>query len=130
MILISLSAAEHLRSMLEEPPSEAVPSAGEVEHDRGLRIFVEKGGCAGMQYGMRLDRFQQGDVVSERDGVRVFVDPLSGSYLEGSALDYCDDLVGTGFRLTNPNATRSCGCGTSFEPSEAERKAASSVEHH
>jgi iron-sulfur cluster assembly accessory protein len=57
-------------------------------------------------------------VVSESEGGRVFVDPESGRFLEGASLDYCDDLVGTGFRLQNPSAARSCGCGTSFEPLE------------
>jgi iron-sulfur cluster assembly protein len=86
----------------------------------GLRILVEKGGCAGMQYAMKLDELRDGDEISEAEGARVFVDPASAVLLRGSQLDYCDDLVGTGFRLLNPNASRSCGCGTSFEPAAAE----------
>lgn len=93
----------------------------------GLRITVEKGGCAGMQYTMQLDFERSTDEVNEAEGVCVFVDPQSASYIEGSELDYCDDLVGTGFRLRNPKATRSCGCGTSFEPAESEAAAASEV---
>lgn len=82
----------------------------------GLRIVVEKGGCAGMQYEMRFDVSSPEDIVNESEGACVFVDPASARFLGGSSLDYCDDLVGTGFRLHNPNAARSCGCGTSFEP--------------
>jgi iron-sulfur cluster assembly protein len=82
----------------------------------GLRIVVEKGGCAGMQYEMRFDVAGAEDIVNESEGARVLVDAASARFLEGASLDYCDDLVGTGFRLHNPNAARSCGCGTSFEP--------------
>jgi iron-sulfur cluster assembly protein len=73
-----------------------------------------------MQYAMRLDTLRADDVHSERDGARVFMDPTAASLLRGSLWDYCDDLVGTGFRLQNPNAVRSCGCGTSFEPATPE----------
>jgi len=86
---------------------------------QGLRVVVEKGGCAGLQYTMTLDVWRAGDTTVQRDGVSVFIDPASLPYLAGAQLDYCDDLVGTGFRLHNPNAVRSCGCGTSFEPSAA-----------
>jgi iron-sulfur cluster assembly accessory protein len=57
-----------------------------------------------------------GDLIAEAEGVRVFLDAASAELLHGAELDFCDDLVGTGFRLQNPNAARSCGCGTSFEP--------------
>ena len=125
MILISPSAAVHLRTLLEEQlerleQSTSREQAASEAGERGLRILVEKGGCAGMQYAMQLDTRKSGDAVSERDGVHVFVDPESMEFLKGSELDYCDDLVGTGFRLHNPNASRSCGCGTSFEPNAGE----------
>lgn len=126
MILISPSAAVHLRALLDEPlerleqSTSGEPPAPGGAGERGLRILVEKGGCAGMQYAMQLDTRKDGDVVSERDGVHVFVGPESADFLKGAELDYCDDLVGTGFRLNNPNAARSCGCGTSFEPSAGE----------
>jgi iron-sulfur cluster assembly protein len=87
--------------------------------NQGLRVMVEKGGCAGLQYTMTLDYWRAGDTTIQRDGVSVFIDSASLPYLAGAELDYCDDLVGTGFRLHNPNAVRSCGCGTSFEPSAA-----------
>src|SRR5262249_52946787 len=86
---------------------------------KGLRLFVEKGGCAGMQYGMTLDAPEVGDEVFEQGGVRVIVDAESINHLRGSEVDYSDDLTGSGFRLKNPNAVRSCGCGTSFETASA-----------
>lgn len=106
MLQISQAAAVHLRSLL---PSNSPEKSG-------LRVYVEKGGCAGLQYEMKIDQVQQGDFLSERDGVVVMVDDESRPFLAGAELDYCDDLTGTGFRIVNPNASRSCGCGTSFEP--------------
>ena len=106
MLQISQAAAVHLRSLL---PSNSPEKSG-------LRVYVEKGGCAGLQYEMKIDQVQQGDFLSERDGVFVMVDDESRPFLAGAELDYCDDLTGTGFRIVNPNASRSCGCGTSFEP--------------
>lgn len=87
---------------------------------KGLRIFVGNGGCAGMQYGMGLDHAKEGDEIVERDGLKVIVDAESVQFLNGATIDYSDDLAGAGFRIQNPNAARSCGCGTSFEPAEAE----------
>jgi iron-sulfur cluster assembly protein len=107
MLQISEAAANHLRSILTEK------QAGT---DMGLRVWVEKGGCAGYQYEMKLDGFREGDLVAERGGMRVWVDEQSVVFLDGALLDYCDDLMGSGFRIVNPRAARSCGCGTSFEP--------------
>ncbi len=87
---------------------------------KGLRILVENGGCAGLQYGMGLEHAQAGDEVVERGGVKVIIDAESARFLAGSTIDYSDDLAGSGFRIQNPNAARSCGCGTSFEPADAE----------
>lgn len=72
-----------------------------------------------MQYGMSLDHAQEGDQLIERGGVKVIIDPESAGYLEGATIDYSDDLAGAGFRIQNPNAVRSCGCGTSFETAES-----------
>ena len=119
MIVITPAAVLHLRALLKERAEGEEGSFSGVTADEGLgglRIVVEKGGCAGMQYAMSLGDFQEGDEVSEAGGVRVFMDASSAGFLKGSVLDYCDDLIGTGFRLQNPNAARSCGCGTSFEP--------------
>src|SRR4030095_6197886 len=107
MITLTEAAIRHLQGLIAEKG----------DASKGLRLFVEKGGCAGMQYGMTLDGVETGDETFEKDGVRVIVDPESLNYLRGSEIDYCDDLTGTGFRLKNPNAVRSCGCGTSFETS-------------
>jgi iron-sulfur cluster assembly accessory protein len=107
MLQISETAAAHLITLLEEKG--AVTGTG-------LRVYVEKGGCAGYQYEMKLDGLRPGDLVSERSGVQVMVDEQSAPFLKGAELDYCEDLMGTGFRILNPQAARSCGCGTSFEP--------------
>ncbi|MFO1482420.1 MAG: iron-sulfur cluster assembly accessory protein [Verrucomicrobiaceae bacterium] len=107
MISITTNAVNHLKSLLAEK------SAG---MEVGLRLRVEKGGCAGMQYLMSLDQSCAGDEVCTQDGVSVFIDQASQNYLRGCQLDYLDTLADSGFKLTNPNAARSCGCGSSFEP--------------
>lgn len=106
MIEITEAAAKHLRELALE---KGTP---------GLRLAVEKGGCAGLQYAMSLGEPRPGDEVTERDGAVVSVDPESLPHLAGCTLDYSDDLTGAGFRIINPKAARSCGCGTSFEPGE------------
>ena len=105
MISLTDSAVRHLQTLT---------GAGE-DSAKGLRIFVESGGCAGMQYGMTLDLARDDDQIFETGGVKVVVDPQSAAYLTGATIDYSDDLAGAGFRIKNPNAVRSCGCGTSFE---------------
>jgi iron-sulfur cluster assembly protein len=87
-------------------------------HADGLRLAVEKGGCAGLQYTMTLGSEQPGDLVVLHLGSRIFVDPASEETLEGCTLDHEDGLSGAGFRIVNPRAVRSCGCGTSFEPAK------------
>ena len=80
-----------------------------------LRISVEGGGCSGFQYKFDIERAQaQDDLVIERDNAVVLVDPASVPFLAGSEVDFVDDLIGASFRVVNPNATASCGCGTSF----------------
>jgi iron-sulfur cluster assembly protein len=110
MISITESAIHQLRSLSQQG----------AEGGKGLRIFVERGGCAGMQYGMSLDHAHEGDEVIERDGVQVMIDGQSLPFLRGATIDYTDELAGAGFRIRNPNAVRSCGCGTSFETAEAD----------
>jgi iron-sulfur cluster assembly accessory protein len=107
MISITESAAHHLRDLLAEKSS---------PQGHGLRLRVEKGGCAGMQYVMQIDEGTTGDLVSSGHGVSVFVDTESAAFLRGCELDYEDALNDAGFKIRNPNAVRSCGCGTSFEP--------------
>ena len=111
MITVTDSAVKHLRTLLAERAEDA---------GSGLRIFVENGGCSGMQYGMSVDQPKADDEVTERDGVRVLIDPSSAGFLSGSVVDYEDSLTGTGFRIQNPRARRTCGCGTSFEPETAD----------
>lgn len=80
-----------------------------------LRISVNGGGCSGFQYGFDVDHArQEDDVVVERNGATVLVDETSMSFLKGSIVDFVDDLMGQSFRIENPQATSSCGCGTSF----------------
>ncbi|HEY5232226.1 MAG TPA: iron-sulfur cluster assembly accessory protein [Verrucomicrobiae bacterium] len=82
---------------------------------KNFRVYVEQGGCSGMQYGMVFDEKRDGDLVAEENGVTVLVDPISANYLRGTVVDFSDALVGGGFKISNPNAKQSCGCGKSFE---------------
>ena len=82
--------------------------------DAGLRVKVVGGGCSGLQYRMELDSAQDRDKVFERDGARLIVDKKSFLYLNGSELDYSEELMASGFKVVNPNAKRTCGCGESF----------------
>ncbi len=80
-----------------------------------LRVSVEGGGCSGFQYKFDLvGRREPEDFVIERQGARVLIDPVSLDYLAGAEIDFVDDLIGSAFKIKNPNATASCGCGTSF----------------
>ena len=80
-----------------------------------LRISVNGGGCSGFSYGFDVDRAaNEDDVVVERDGAKVLVDQVSLQYMDGSTVDFVDDLIGQSFKIDNPRATASCGCGTSF----------------
>ena len=107
MIHVTESAVKHLRSLLAEQPAAS---------GKGLRVQVAKGGCSGLQYEMSLDACQEGDAVVQHDEVEFFVDAESAALLRDATLDFADGLTGTGFRIVNPNAARTCGCGTSFEP--------------
>lgn len=83
--------------------------------DLKLRLTVSGGGCSGFQYGFDFDEAQKGDdIVVVRDGVTMLVDSMSLLYLMGSEVDYVEDLVGASFQVVNPNASSSCGCGSSF----------------
>ena len=81
----------------------------------GLRVRVVPGGCSGFQYSLNIEEeSRQGDFVLDEKGVRLFVDMFSAQYLNGVQIDYVTGVMGSGFTFTNPNATGSCGCGTSF----------------
>lgn len=107
MIKVTERAVEHLRSLLAD---QAAPTG------KGLRVHVGKGGCSGLQYEMSLDERHEGDAIVERDEVVFLVDPASADFLRDATLDFEDGLTGAGFRIVNPNAARTCGCGSSFEP--------------
>ena len=110
MINVTDNAVRQLRSLLE---------SHEAPEGKGLRVQIAKGGCSGLQYDMSLGARQEGDTVVERDGVQFLVDAESAELLRGATLDYRDGLTGAGFHFVNPNAARTCGCGTSFEPARS-----------
>jgi len=84
-----------------------------------LRVFVSGGGCSGFQYGMALEEnIRETDIVSEQHGVKIVVDEISINYLNGATVDYVDEVMGSGFKIENPNALSTCGCGSSFKTSE------------
>lgn len=82
--------------------------------DEALRVAVEGGGCSGFQYEIRLDSPAEDDLVLERDGARVLIDPVSLPFLANAEIDFSDALIGARFVVNNPNVSSSCGCGTSF----------------
>lgn len=106
VVQITESAAREIKNMLAR---EADPAG------KGLRVYVEAGGCSGMQYGMTFDETRADDLAVNIFGVSVLVDPFSANYLRGAVIDFSDSLTGGGFKITNPNARQSCGCGKSFE---------------
>lgn len=81
---------------------------------RGLRVAVDGGGCSGFQYDIRLDDPAADDLVLEKDGFKVLVDAVSLPFLQNAVIDFSEELIGARFVVENPNATSSCGCGTSF----------------
>src|SRR6266436_236792 len=105
MINVSPNAASKISELLAE----------EGKSGSGLRVFVQGGGCSGFQYGLMIeDAGGVGDQVFESNGVKLFVDPVSISYLKGAEVDFVDTVTGGGFTIKNPQATSTCGCGSSF----------------
>jgi iron-sulfur cluster assembly accessory protein len=103
-ITLTERAAKRIKEIMANEPSGSM-----------LRISVNGGGCSGFQYAFDVDRTrQEDDVALERDGAMVLVDQVSLQYMEGSTIDFVDDLIGQSFKIENPQATMSCGCGTSF----------------
>jgi len=110
MLTMTDKAAEKAKALFEEKG---------VAGQAGLRVFVVGGGCSGYQYGMALAReFDDEDLVVEHSGIKLVVDPDSAPLLEGAEIDYVDDLMKAGFTIYNPNAVKSCACGTSFQTAE------------
>jgi iron-sulfur cluster assembly protein len=110
MINVTENAVRQLQSLLSETAEDS---------PKGLRVKVAKGGCSGLHYEMTLDEKRDGDAVVEHDGMQFFIDGNSVPYVRGATLDFCDGLTGTGFRVLNPNASRTCGCGSSFETAQS-----------
>src|SRR5256714_14182263 len=104
IVQLTPTAVEEVKSLLGKPEN-----AGKL-----LRVYVEKGGCSGMQYSMVFDEKRPDDLAAEMQGVSVLVDPFSAQYLRGTKVDFSDSLTAGGFKISNPNATQSCGCGKSF----------------
>lgn len=103
-VVISSSAANRIAMILSKEDDASA-----------LRVSVEGGGCSGFQYKYELvDQADGDDLVLEKDGATVFIDPISLEYLSGSVIDFVDDLIGQSFQINNPQAVAGCGCGTSF----------------
>jgi iron-sulfur cluster insertion protein len=101
----SESAANKVKALIEEEGNDALM----------LRVFVTGGGCSGFQYGFTFDEnSQEGDTRVEEHGVTLVIDPMSFQYLSGAEIDYTEGLEGAQFVIRNPNATTTCGCGSSF----------------
>jgi len=105
VVSLTPPAVEEVKAILAKPEN-----AGKT-----MRVYVEKGGCSGMQYGMVFDEARDGDIGTGQDGVSVVVDGFSAEYLRGTIIDFSDAMTGGGFKIINPNAKQSCGCGRSFE---------------
>lgn len=104
MITLTENATKHIGELQKEQDALGKP----------LRVYVEAGGCSGMQYGMNFDVKKEDDEVVAQDGVEVVIDPMSANFMKGSVIDYTDNLQGSGFKIQNPNVESSCGCGRSF----------------
>ena len=104
IVQLTPAAAQEVSALLQK-----AENAGKI-----LRVFVEQGGCSGMQYSLTFDERRPDDATAEMHGVAVVVDPFSAQYIRGAVVDFNDSLTGGGFKISNPNAKQSCGCGKSF----------------
>ena len=103
------TAAEAVKNLLEKRNLEGY----------ALRVFVQGGGCSGFQYGMALEgKIREQDTVVEEHEIQVVIDEVSIEYMRGASIDYIEDVMGSGFKIDNPNAIASCGCGNSFQTSD------------
>jgi iron-sulfur cluster assembly protein len=111
-VTLTAAAADKVRALMAQEP------AGEAEV---LRVAVRGGGCSGFEYALGFDRGpSEGDYYFEAHGVNVVVDPFSAPYLEGASVDFVETIQEAGFKIENPNAAASCGCGHSFQPAEGD----------
>ena len=114
-ITLTDRAAKELRELMES----------EQKTDAALRVWVAGGGCSGLTYGMALDDNapDEGDQQYEHEGVKIYIDGLSLQYMDGAEVDYVEDAMGGGFKIENPNAVQSCGCGSSFQTEDGQPSA-------
>lgn len=105
MVTITEKAATKIKEVM----------AQEKRNGTALRLLVAGGGCSGFKYGMNFDEAKEGDQVLEQHGLKVLVDPSSHKLLKDITVDWVEDVTGAGFKIENPNAGHSCGCGQSFE---------------
>jgi iron-sulfur cluster insertion protein len=104
-LVFSEAAANKVKELIEDEGNDALM----------LRVFVSGGGCSGFQYGFTFDEdIGDGDTVVENEGVKLLIDPMSFQYLSGAEIDYSEGMEGAQFVIRNPNATTTCGCGSSF----------------
>lgn len=121
VVMLTPSAVQAVKDLLEKRNLDGF----------ALRVFVSGGGCSGFQYGMALEEnIRPTDLSCEFDGVKVVVDEISIDYLRGSSIDYIDDVMGSGFKIENPNALSSCGCGNSFRTKNSEGNGTSGCACH
>jgi len=114
MITLTEKAASKVREII---------AAREDKEELALRLYVQGGGCSGLSYGLALDYKKEDDAVIDCDGVKVLIDPVSARFVKGSEIDYKEALMGGGFAINNPNAIRTCGCGSSFRTADDEGEA-------
>lgn len=108
LLTVTSKAAEKILAFMKE----------ETEKPEYLRVYVQGGGCSGLSYGMSFEKTaEEDDLVVEENGVKILVDSYSQDYLKGANVDYIESLMGAGFKINNPNVTKSCSCGHSFSTS-------------
>jgi len=127
---LRMSTPNGYQDAMTNPPAMTLTAAAEAKlrelmaqrniPNYGLRVFVAGGGCSGLQYGMAFEaQPREFDTVVNQNGIRLFIDPTSLMYLSGASIDFVDSLMGGGFKIDNPNAISSCGCGNSFRTRES-----------
>ncbi len=108
LVTITPKAAEKVIAFMSE----------EADKPEFLRVYVQGGGCSGLSYGMGFEKkAEEDDLVIEENGVKMLIDSYSADYLKGANIDYIESLMGAGFKINNPNVTKSCSCGHSFSTS-------------
>ena len=105
MVTVTTKAAEKIQEFMKE----------EAESPEYLRVYVQGGGCSGLSYGMGFEKApEEDDIIMTENGIKLLVDSYSVDHLQGANVDYIESLMGSGFKINNPNVTKSCSCGSSF----------------